>query len=191
MSAIELVASLLGLVCVVLVVRRSIANYAFGIASTALFAGVFFDQKLYSDALLQLFFVVINAYGWINWRRAQLELGDVRVESMRRAARLAWGFGGLAATIAWGSLMHRFTDASYPFADAAIAIASVIAQLLMARRAWENWLIWIAVDVASIPLYLAKELWVTAALYAVYLALALWGYVDWRRVRHGEGPAIA
>jgi nicotinamide mononucleotide transporter len=77
--------------------------------------------------------------------------------------------------------MHRYTDASYPWWDAGIAIASVAAQVMQARRAIESWWVWIAVDVASVPLYAAKGLWFTAALYVVLLGLAIYGLVDWRR----------
>jgi nicotinamide mononucleotide transporter len=78
--------------------------------------------------------------------------------------------------------MHRFTDASYPWWDAAIAAASVAAQLLMAQRRIENWWLWIAVDLASIPLYLAKGLYLFAGLYLIYLALAVAGLISWLAV---------
>lgn len=191
MSWAEALAALLGLVCVALVVRRSMWNYAFGIASTALLCGVFFDARLYSDALLQIFFVVVNLYGWRNWRRVRTTEGDVLVEGLAPRARWFCAVGSVAATLVWGGLMHRYTDASYPWPDAGIAIVSVVAQILMARRAIENWVLWIAVDIASIPLYAAKGLWLTTALYAVYLAMAIWGYLDWHRVRRAAGPVVA
>lgn len=191
MSILEWFAAILGLICVALVVRRSILNYAFGIASTALYFWVFFGAKLYSDALLQLFFVAVNAYGWINWRRAQAKFGDVAVELLSPAARWRWAAAGIAAWIGWGSLMHRFTDASYPWPDAGIAIASVAAQILMAQRKLENWVLWIAVDLAAIPLFAAKALWVTTALYALYLALAVAGLAGWHRARRVGGVAAA
>lgn len=87
----------------------------------------------------------------------------------------------MVVTLAWGTAMHRLTNASYPWWDGGIAVASVAAQILMARRKLENWLIWIAVDLASVPLYLAKHLWAFAGLYAIYLALSVWGYFGWRR----------
>lgn len=189
MSAVEAIAAALGLVCVALVVRRSMWNYAFGIASTALYIAVFHHARLYSDALLQIFFVVVNAYGWINWRGARRRLGDIAVETMTPAARAATLAACAAATLAWGWLMHRYTDASYPWPDAAIAITSIAAQILMAQRRLENWVLWIAVDVAAIPLFLAKGLWVTAALYALYLALAVSGLIEWRRVWRAVGVA--
>lgn len=186
MSVIEWVAALLGIACVALGAVRSIWNYAFGIASVALFGFVFFEAKLYSDTLLQIFFVAANLYGLINWRRSQAEAGDVVVEVMSHRARVVWAVAGVAAIVTWGWLMHRYTDASYPWPDAAIAITSVVAQILMARRCLENWLLWIAVDIASIPLYAAKGLWITMGLFVVYLGLAIWGYADWRKVLRAQ-----
>ena len=87
--------------------------------------------------------------------------------------------------------MHRYTDASYPWWDGAIAIASVAAQLLQARRRIESWWVWIAVDVASVPLYAAKGLWFTAGVYGVLLALAVYGYVDWQRAATRRQLAVA
>lgn len=191
MSWIEWVAALLGITCVALGAVRSIWNYAFGIASVALLGFVFLDTKLYSDALLQAFYVAANLYGLINWRRSQADTGTVLVETMQASARLHWTIASVAAIVLWGALMHFLTDASYPWPDAAISITSVVAQILMARRKLENWVLWIVVDVASIPLYAAKELWVVMGLYVVYLGLAIWGYLDWNRARRTIGPAVA
>jgi nicotinamide mononucleotide transporter len=183
MSWIEIVAALIGLLCVALGAARSIWTYPTGIASVAMFGAVFFAARLYSDALLQGFFVAANLYGWLNWQRSREQSGDVVVETMSIGARSRWAAGCLVAMLGWGWLMHAQTDASYPWADAGIAIVSVAAQILMARRAWENWVLWIGVDLASLPLYLAKQLWVTAALYAAYLVLAVWGLMQWRRAQ--------
>lgn len=181
MSPIEWLAALLGVICVALVVRRSIWNYVFGIASTALYGSVFFEAKLYSDALLQLFFVVVNGYGWLNWRRAQAELGDVVVETVATSARIWWLAGIAAATIGWGWLMEHFTDAAHPYIDGGVAIASVAAQILMAQRKLENWILWIAVDIVAIPLFASRGLWVTSGLYTLYLILSVIGLIGWRR----------
>lgn len=181
MSSLEWIAAALGLVCVALAVRRNLWTYAFGVVSTGMLAFVVFEAKLYSQALLQLFFVAINAYGFVNWRRAKADVGEVAVERMRGREVAAWLAVGVVATLAWGLAMDRLTDAAQPLGDAAISVASVVAQLLMARRRLENWVLWIAVDVASIPLFSAQGLDVVAGLYAIYLALAVWGLIDWRR----------
>ena len=182
MSAVEAIATLLGIACVALAARRSVWTFPAGIVSVALVGVVVFEARLYSDAVLQGFFVAANLYGWANWRRAQAASGGgLPVGPMSPAARAGW-LGGIAgATIVWGGAMRLLTDAAYPLWDAGIAMASVAAQILMARRRIEHWWLWVAVDLASIPLYLAKELWAFAGLYLVYLALSVWGLRDWRR----------
>lgn len=181
MSGLEWIATLLGIACVALAARRSVWTFPAGIASVALFGMVVFQARLYSDALLQLFFIGANVYGWMNWARARVATGDVVVSRLPPRERLLWLGGIAAAAMLWGWGMHRLTDASYPWWDAAIAAASVAAQILMAQRRVENWWLWIAVDLASIPLYLAKGLMLFAFLYVVYLLLAIAGLLAWRR----------
>ena len=180
-NRLELIAFLLGVANVALVVRRSIWNYPFGLAMVTLYAVVFFQTRLYSDALLQLFFFVVNGYGWVLWRRAAAAEGAITVLLLSGAARARWLLAGAALTVGWGYAMHRLTDASYPYWDAAVAIPSVIAQILLSRRFLENWVLWIAVDLLAVPLYAAKALWLTASLYGVFLVLASWGLVSWWR----------
>lgn len=181
MDILEPLATALGIACVALAARRSVWTFPTGIVSVLLVGIVVWRGRLYSDALLQLFFVAANLYGWREWHGSRETSGTVIVGTMAPRARAVWFAGWLIATLAWGAAMHRFTDASYPWWDAAIAVASVGAQVMMARRWIENWWVWIAVDLASVPLYLAKQLWAFAGLYAIYLLLSLWGLWDWRR----------
>jgi nicotinamide mononucleotide transporter len=79
--------------------------------------------------------------------------------------------------------MHRLTDAAAPWWDAGVAITSVAAQLLLARRYLENWVLWIAVDVVAVPLFAWRGLWFTSGVYVVLLGLSIWGMLDWHRAR--------
>jgi nicotinamide mononucleotide transporter len=181
MSPIEIAASLLIVANVALVARRSIWNYAFGIAGVLVYAYVFYQAKLYSDALLQVFFLILQFYGWWNWARSASDAGEIAVVRMTNAARVRWLIGIAVATTIWGALMHRFTDAAFPFIDGGIAMASIAAQILLSQRKLENWVLWIAIDVASVGMYAAKGLRPTTALYVLLLAIAIGGLVDWRR----------
>jgi nicotinamide mononucleotide transporter len=180
-NTIEALAAALVVVNVALVAGRNVWNYPVALLAVAIYGWVFAGARLYSDALLQGFFFAANLYGWANWTRSRADAGEVVVLTLDPATRAAWLIGGAGACFVWGALMHRYTDASYPWWDAGIAIASVAAQVMQARRAIESWWVWIAVDVASVPLYAAKGLWFTAALYVVLLGLAIYGLVDWRR----------
>ena len=183
MNPWEVLAASLGVINIVLIVRRSVWNYPFGIAMVCISAWLFMQPnvRLYSDALLQIFFVVVQLYGWWSWARAQAAEGEIVVE---RLPRRAWGAGIAAITVAtlgWGSLMHLYTDAALPWWDAFIAMASVAAQLLMARRYLENWILWIAVDVVAIGVYATKGLMLLALLYVLFLILSALGLATWRR----------
>lgn len=182
MAWTEAIAFALGVINVTLVVRRSVWNYPFALAMVTLYAAVFWEARLYSDTLLQGFFFVVNIYGWMRWRADRAVAGEIVVGTMTGAERTRWTLGCGIAALLWGATMHRFTDAALPWWDAAIAVTSVAAQILLAWRRIENWVLWIAVDIGSIGLYAAKGLWLTMILYAVFLVLATWGLVDWRRV---------
>ena len=184
MSPAEAVAALLVLINVWLVARRSIWNYAFGIAGVAIYGWVFFHAKLYSDTLLQGFFLVVQLYGWRQWRRSEAQSGEVVVERLSASVRLRWLAGIAVAVLVWGWLMHRFTDAAFPWWDASVAMTSVAAQTLMSLRKLENWWLWIAANILSIGLYAAKGLWITAALYLILLGISIWGLARWQTARH-------
>jgi nicotinamide mononucleotide transporter len=79
-------------------------------------------------------------------------------------------------------LLFRLTDASFPFTDSIVLVFSVLAQFLLMQRKLENWYCWILVDLIAVPLYTAKELYLTAAIYFVFLILAVWGLVNWRKL---------
>lgn len=192
MTAIEIVATILGLTNVYLIVRRNIWNYPFGLAMVILYAKIFYDYKLYSDALLQIYYVVIQLYGWWYWLRGRQADGLITV------ARLAHGQRALTAGIivagaaGLGWFMASNTDASVPYWDAATTVMSLMAQFLLSRRCIENWILWIAVDVLSIGIYTYKELYLTAGLYAVFLGMASWGLMAWLRAeRQQAGPVEA
>jgi nicotinamide mononucleotide transporter len=183
MSVTEIIAVLLGLANIVLIIRRSVWNFPFGIAMVSLYAVIFYDAKLYSDAGLQVFFIIVNAYGWLAWGRSKADEGDIIVRRLSSLAYAGWIAGSIAAIAAWGYFMSANTDASYPYWDASVAMLSVAGQILMTRRFVENWHYWIIVNLISIPLYIAKDLHLTAGLYGVFLILAIAGLVEWRKAQ--------
>jgi nicotinamide mononucleotide transporter len=181
MSPIELAAAALGLANILLIIRRSVWNFPVAVAMVALFALLFWQQKLYSDALLQLFFIAANVYGWWAWKRNTLGGDALVVRSMSARQSALWIGFALIATALWGHMMATKTDASYPYWDASILMLSMAAQIIMARRYVENWHWWIVVNLLSIPLYVIKGLSLSAGLYGVFLVLAIVGLVEWRK----------
>lgn len=187
MNPLEIIAVALGIANVGLLVHRSIWNYPFGMAMVALYFVIFREARLYGEAGLQVFFFLVQGWGWWLWARAGGLARMVSVSWMGWPARI----GGLvlvaAASLGIGWAMARYTDAALPYADAAIAGASVVAQVLLAMRRTENWALWIAIDVLSIWVYINRALYLTAGLYVVFLGLAIAGLIAWAKAaREGE-----
>jgi nicotinamide mononucleotide transporter len=190
MSELEWVAAALGVINVALVVRRSVWNYPFGLVMVALYFFVFFEARLYSDALLQIFFFVVQVYGWVNWVRSRNESGEVPVGRLSARERAGWVLGTMVASLVWGLGMARYTDAAAPIVDAFIAGTSIAAQILMAQRRIENWAAWILIDLVATGLYFSRHLYPTSALYLLFLLLSVAGLVGWRRALPAR-PAVA
>ncbi|MFC6998351.1 nicotinamide riboside transporter PnuC [Rufibacter roseus] len=178
---IEVVGVITGLLCVALAARQNIWTFPVALVSVVLYIYVFYEAKLYADMGLQVMFAILNFYGWYMW----LHKGNQRVERpVTQTTKRQWGYLAVLVplfTVGLGYFLHTKTDADLAFWDAGTTAVSLGAQWLMSRKKLENWLVWIVVDAVYVPIYLYKELYPTAGLYFIYLGLAWWGYVDWKK----------
>ena len=181
MDALELAAALLTVVAVWLTVREVVWCWPLGMVSVALYAVVFWRARLYADMGLQAVYFALSAYGFWAWRHGGREDGALAVSRTSRAMRVALLVAGAAAGALLGASLHRFTDASLPYLDSTLTSFSLVAQWMQTRKLLEAWLVWLAVDVLYVGMFVRKGLLLTAGLYAVFLVLALLGYLAWRR----------
>ena len=176
---LEWVAAALGVINIGLLIFRSVWNFPFGIAMVALYIFVFYEERLYAEAALQVFFILAQLWGWRLWIKAGGDDDRVPVRWLAPLSRAVWLTVTAAISLNLGWAMHQFTDAALPYADAGIAGASVAAQILLGYRRIENWLLWIAIDVAAVALYIDRGLYPTAGLYGGFLVLSLIGLKEW------------
>ncbi len=181
MSVWEIIGTVLGVIGVWLMIRQNILGWPVGLVQVAVYTWVFFDARLYSDALLQVAFFLIQGYGWWHWWRGGTVAHELPVTRLGAAATAGAIAAGAVLTAGWGTLMHRTTDAALPYWDAFILIFSLIAQWLQARKKLENWPGWLLVNTVAVGVYWAKDLRLTAGLYVIFWLLALWGWREWRR----------
>lgn len=192
MLVLEVIAAVLGVLCVGLLITRNHWSWPIGLVQVVLQGIVFWDAKLYAETGLQVVFAVLQLYGWWAWLVSRRGLtgsapGGVAQEQIRVETLTARGWGvsigsTMLGTLAVGWFLARYTDGQSPWLDAFIAAASLTAQYLLAARCHENWTFWIIVDVVSIPLFIARGLYPFAILYVVFLGLAIAGWITWRRV---------
>lgn len=190
-SVAEAIAFVTGVICVWLAATRNVLTFPAGIVSSAMMLVLFWNTGLYGDSALQILFVALGVQGWWAWLQGRVNEELIVLRADTTDWWLVVAIMGPGAVALWFGL--QALGGSAPLLDAAITSGSIAAQILLNRRRVENWLIWIAVDVVSIPLYASRDLWLIAGLYAIFLGLATGGWITWRRTlaRQPAAPAAA
>jgi nicotinamide mononucleotide transporter len=177
---VEWAAAGLALAYLLLAIRQSAWCWACAIASAVLYLSLFAQAGLRMQAALQVFYVAMAVYGWRAWRGTAatppLAVG-------RWPARWhAWAIVAAVTVAALnGWLVRDGEPALLPYVDALIAWGSVLATWMATRKLIENWWYWIVLDLAAAVLFARQGLYVTSLLFVLYTALALHGYLQWRR----------
>jgi nicotinamide mononucleotide transporter len=186
---IEIIACGLSIWMVICNMRVHPLGWPLAMASSALYALLFLQFKLYGEAGLQAVFIALAGWGWWQWLRGRDAAGQALT-----VHRLSWQQRGralLATAAAWPLLamtLSRLTDSDVPWLDALPTVGSLTGQFLLGRKLIENWPVWIAVNAVSLLLFAVKGLWLTVLLYALFLLLAAIGWRAWSRL---EGRAHA
>lgn len=180
LSLFELFGTLSGIAGVWLTIRKNIWCFPAGLVNVGLYCILFLSEKLYADAILQIFYVVLLAYGWMQWKKSMLQ-NDFKITAISRKVRMSLALICILSTIILGTVLMKATDASLPYLDSFLTSMSLIAQWMVAKKNIENWIVWIVADVIYVGMYLFKNLHLTAALYFVFILLAINGYYEWRK----------
>lgn len=179
MSELEFLAVAFGFANIAFLIRKSVLNFPCGIVMVSLYAAIFFETRLYSEALLQVFFFCVQMFGWWKWQTAIADEGELVVEWSSPRLMVQCVVATVVLAVLLGTVMATWTNAAAPYPDAAVAAASVVAQFLLSYRRIENWVYWIAIDCLSIGLYVWRGLNLTAGLYIVLLIMSVIGLGAW------------
>lgn len=189
LSYVELFGTVFYLWSVWLIARRRILTWPVGIVSVLLYLALFYQIRLYSDAMEQVYYLLASVYGWWRWAHSPRAKGTIlSVEYSAPRRMLAWLLVTAFLGAALGAFMGRAhalfpslfpEEASFPYLDALTTVMSFTAMWLMARRRIESWLYWIVVDVVGVGLYYVKDVKFVSLLYVLLLCLAIRGFASW------------
>lgn len=177
---LEWLGTLTGFLCVYLAAKQNIWNWPISIISVTSYAVLFYDAKLYGDTVLQFYFLSTAIYGWYYWIKRKEEKKKPIVKASGNQLLLCL-LSIIVLTISIGYLLDSKTNSDVPYIDAFCTSVSFVAQFLMTRKILQNWLLWVFVDICYIPLYIHKDLMLTAVLYFVFTVIAWNGYRDWQK----------
>ena len=171
-----------------LTTKRLLICWPVVLAADIFYFAVFYQARLFSDALLQIFFLAFTLYGWWHWWRGVREEGEVRVAPLALPSMLIALAAGAVGSLLLGVLAKRM-HAALPYLDATLTSYSLVASWWQARKQIANWWLWIVVDLVYIGEYLYKDLMLTALLYAGLVVLAVLGLFEWRRAERASQTA--
>ncbi|MDE5786625.1 MAG: nicotinamide riboside transporter PnuC [Duncaniella sp.] len=189
MNTLEIIGTAVGVVYLILEYRASAWLWVASIAMPAIYLAVYYEAGLYADFGISVYYIVASVYGLVCWLRGSSHAGSADELPITRTPRRIYAplvavFATIFALI--GYILSRYTDSTVPIADAFTTALSIVAMWMLARKYVEQWLMWIAADVACAVLYVYKDLWFTGALYLAYAVIAVLGYRKWKLLMRSE-----
>ena len=174
-SIIESAAVFFSIIYVVLAAKQNIWCWIFAAISVILYIYICINSKLFAETILQIFYLFMAAYGYYNWNN--VEKNSITQWSISKHLLII--FLGTIITFFVGFYFTTYTSAKMPIIDSFTTIFSIIATYMVTKKVLENWLYWIVIDLASIYLYLSRELHLTSVLFLIYTVIAIFGYFLW------------
>lgn len=178
----EITAVVLAVIYLLLAVREHIACWYAAFVSTLIFLVIFWEVNLYMESALQVYYLAMAIYGWYQWRQPESESHYLSISTWTIKANLTAIAGVLIISTVSGYLLSLYTDARLPWLDSFTTWASVITTYMVARKVLENWYYWLVIDAVSIYLYIDRELYFTAMLFAIYIIIIGFGLYRWTRI---------
>jgi nicotinamide mononucleotide transporter len=183
----ELVGVATGLLCVYLAAKNNIWNWPIAIISTALYVYIYAKTALYADMLQYIYLCITSAYGWYVWTHHPKNEEATPIIRITKKQLIISLIVIVLVTPALGFTMITFTaklhynPPAYPYIDSFLTACSFVAQIWLARKIMENWLLWIFADIFYTVLYYIKGLQITAGMFAILIVIAIYGYLDWKK----------
>ena len=181
---LEIVGLISGLLCVWLLIRENILTFPIGLIYAVVTVIVVARANLFADVILNLYYVVMNAYGWYFWiygGRDRREASELLVGWVPKTQWVPIVGVMLVGTVLMGWYFATQTSADLPYPDSFTTVASFVAMWMSAKKYLESWILWFVIDVVQVVLYVIKGIEAYALLYLVYLGMAVFGWIAWRK----------
>lgn len=184
-TALSIIASLTGVICVILCGMGKVSNYFFGTINVVLYAIVAWSAKYYGDVMLNiLYYFPTNIVGWIAWtKHIDQETNEVYKKRMTIKQDVLLGIISVIGVLGYSYIL-KLLGGNLPIIDSMSTVFSVIAQILMIKRFMEQWIIWIVVDVVSVIMWVVAffnegQSVAVLMMWSVYLANAVIMFIKW------------
>ena len=180
-TPMELIAVLFGLASVWYAKKENILVFPTGLINVGIYVYICATSRLYADMSINAYYFVMSIYGWVVWSSKDREDHYIPITNMILREWVLYSIITLVSFFIMYFILINYTDSDVPLWDSTTTAFFIVAMVLMARKKVEHWAAWIIGDIISIPLYLYKGLAFTSFQYLVFTAIAIGGWIEWRR----------
>ena len=178
---IESLAVIFAIIYLILAAKEDVKCWYAAIISSILYIYIMYDADLIMESMLQIFYVLMAVYGWLQWNNIVDKKIKLKIKSWRKINHIYAIFLIIVLSIISGMLLQKYTEAALPFMDAFTTWGAIISTYMVAKKILENWIYWFVIDSISIYLYVSRELYLTAILFLIYLIIIFFGYKSWKK----------
>ena len=182
-SWIEPTAVILAIIYLLLAIKQNISCWFAAFFSSLLYFFVMYSAGLYMEAWLQIFYCVMAAYGWSQWRISITDDSKFLVRTWTRTQHIKVISLIFFLAFISGLALERFTNAALPFIDSLTTWGAIVATYMVAKKLLENWIYWFVIDSISVFLFYSRGLFLTSMLFLFYLIIIYFGYKSWTQIR--------
>ena len=179
MSYLSIIALLFGALGVWLTIKQTILCWPVSLIAVIASLIEFYNQRLFGDMSLQVFYFFAGVYGWIYWNQKSRE--TFNVIDMPSSQILPLMIVTLLQVFVYYSLL-KYYNGDKPLVDAILTACSLTATFMMTKKYVQNWAAWVFIDFAYILLYISKNMWIFAVLYLIFTLLAFYGWRKWKNM---------
>jgi len=216
---LELLAAAFGVISVFYARKENILVFPTGIISTGIYVYLLSQWNLYGDLIINIYYTLMSMYGWYQWHKVVDDNNTHIAISRTTTGDKLKAIGIFVFTSVFVIVVYRHFDVmpnklgfnesvdyaiqkltsgnltdfrqATPFLDTFTTGVFFSAMWLMANKKIENWTLWIAGNIVSIPLYFVKGYGFTGIQYSIFLVLAVMGYFSWRKIIENQKQADA
>ena len=178
---LESIAVISAILYLILAAKEDVKCWYAAIFSSMLYIYIMYQAGLIMESFLQIFYVVMAIYGWLQWNNLINKNSTLRIRKWKKINHLYSFFSVIILAVLSGILLEKYTNAALPFLDAFTTWGAIITTYMVAKKIIENWIYWFVIDSISIYLFISRELYLTAFLFLIYLIIIIFGYKSWRK----------
>lgn len=190
MQTIEIIGAVIGLLYLFFEYRASRWLWPVSVLMPLFYVWIFFQSKFYADMGINVYYFFASIYGWIRWNREKNQGTGLPITHTPKRLMLPLTVIGLSLFALIALILHRYTDSPVVVGDSLTTALSILGMWMLAQKHVEQWWLWFVVNIISCGLYLWKGLYPTAALFAIYSVISVFGYYKWRRLMKQQASSV-